>query len=88
MKLSNSQQKQVLEKLHDFFEEPCDCKTKSWVLNDRIFELREFNGGNLVLGGDSTLIPVITVSCRNCGHTFFFNAILLGIITKGDDRQK
>ena len=46
-----------------------------------IFELREFNRGSLLIGGkDSSLIPLITATCQNCGHIEFFNAIKLGLI--------
>jgi hypothetical protein len=54
------------------------CGTSKWDLNDRIFELREFHGGNLVVGGQ--LIPVVNVTCSNCGNTIFINAIKAGVV--------
>lgn len=83
MKITLEQQQKALEKLENFFKRPCGCSGNNWILNDKIFELREFNGGDLVIGGkSSSIFPVITVSCRDCGNTHFFNAVLLGIIEK------
>jgi len=83
MKLTEEQKRSVQEKLSYFISHSCEvCNGREWVLNDTIFETREFNGGNLVIGGQSGIFPLITVSCKNCGRSHFFNAILLGVITK------
>jgi hypothetical protein len=55
------------------------CGTNKWTVSDSIFELREYNQGDLVLGG-SPLIPVVPVTCNNCGNTVFVNAITAGLI--------
>jgi len=86
MQLSETQQKKALEKLTYFFSKSCDsCSGHDWLLNDKVFEMREFNMGTLVLGGQASVFPVITVSCKQCGNTYLFNAILLGLIEKKDD---
>lgn len=51
------------------------CGNTLWQINDTIFELPEFHGGNVVLGTGS-VFPVIPISCSNCGYSFFINAIL------------
>lgn len=57
------------------------CGSRSWNVTDKIFELREFNDGNIVLGGpNSALLPVIPVTCENCGNTIFINALASGLI--------
>lgn len=57
------------------------CGTGNWQVVDKYFELREFNDGNLVLGGpNSSIIPVIPVSCNNCGNTVFINALTTGLL--------
>lgn len=62
---------------------PCPmCGSNSWNVSDKIYELREFHGGNLVLG-NGPIFPVVPVSCNNCGNSVFINAILSGAI----DRQ-
>ena len=54
----------------------------AWQITDRIFELREFHGGNLVLGAHQRVLPVIPMSCGRCGYTRFLNAIHLGLWTE------
>lgn len=82
MRLTDDQKQSVLKKLGDFFKKKCECGSNEWILNDKIFELREFQGGNLIIGGQSSVFPVITVSCKQCGNTYFFNAVLLSVIEK------
>lgn len=86
MKLNDEQRKKAVEKLIVFLSTPCNaCQHREWILNDKIFELREFEGGNLVIGGKSSVFPVIPVTCKQCGNTLFFNAIQLGLIERSDE---
>lgn len=58
---------------------PCPvCGISAWSVQDSTYELREFNQGNMVLGGP--LIPVVPVICSNCGNTILVNAILAGVV--------
>ena len=60
------------------------CGGRAWNLSEKIFELREFNDGNFVLGGpNSSIMPVIPVTCDNCGNTIFINALSANLIKKG-----
>jgi hypothetical protein len=60
---------------------PCPiCTVGSWNVQDSSFELREFNEGNMVLGGP--VIPVVPVVCNNCGNTVLVNAIMAGLVEK------
>jgi hypothetical protein len=88
MKLTTEQQQSVIQKLQHFLDNSCSCNAHNWILNDKVFELREFQGGGLIIGGESSVFPVITVTCKDCGNTYFFNAILLGVIEKGDGQAK
>jgi hypothetical protein len=54
------------------------CGQGPWNVQNRTFQLTEFHQGNLVIGGP--LIPVIPVSCQNCGHTVLVNAIIAGAV--------
>lgn len=60
------------------------CEGRSWNVED-IFEIRQFEGGNLVIGGNSSLIPLVPITCDKCGYTFFLNAIKAGIIDQNGD---
>lgn len=57
------------------------CGNSGWNITDKCFELREFNDGNLILGGpNSSVLPVIPVTCKNCGNTVFVNALMTGLL--------
>lgn len=59
---------------------PCPmCGVGNWNVSDSIFELREFNQGNLVMGG-GPIFPVIPVTCDNCGNSVFINAIVSKLV--------
>ena len=86
MKLTKEQASLILTKLNNYNynngRRPCViCGNQKWVLNDTIFEMREFNGGDLIIGGQSAIMPVISLSCTECGHTLFLSAIKMGVIS-------
>lgn len=54
------------------------CGSGPWNVQNKTFQLMEFHQGNLVIGGQ--LIPVVPVSCGNCGHTILVNAIIAGVV--------
>jgi hypothetical protein len=62
------------------------CSKGPWEVQKKIFQLSEFHEGNLVVGG--LLIPVIPVTCTNCGHTVLVNALISGAITPETTIQK
>jgi hypothetical protein len=83
MRLTSEQKKLLTSKLNDIWKEPRKCSVcmeKQWNISDTIFELREFNSGSIVIGGDSRIYPVITLTCAHCGNTIFLNAISLGVV--------
>ena len=45
-------------------------------------------GGNFVVGGRVSVFPVLAVSCKSCGYTHYFNAILIGVVKKQEDGKK
>ncbi|GHU33065.1 hypothetical protein AGMMS50256_24300 [Betaproteobacteria bacterium] len=61
---------------------PCPmCGKGPWNVQDSTFQLTEFNEGNLVLGGP--VIPVIPITCGNCGYVALVNAIVSGVHKPG-----
>ncbi|WP_051198750.1 hypothetical protein [Bifidobacterium sp. AGR2158] len=53
------------------------CAHTSWSVG-QTFELREYEGGNLVVGLGSQVMPVTPVFCKNCGYMFLINSIIAG----------
>ena len=67
---------------------PCPmCGSNSWNVSDKVYELREFHGGNLVLGS-GPIFPVIPVSCNNCGNSVMVNALMSGAIERQNTELK
>ena len=54
------------------------CNTGNWNVSDKVYELREFHGGGLVIGG-TPIVPVVPVTCDNCGNTVLVNTIVAGL---------
>ena len=84
MKLSPEQIETIKEWLDDKRKNPSctSCGKNVWSVSDRTWELRPFFGGGLNVGG-GPLIPVCIITCSNCGHMVFFNALLIGIEVSG-----
>jgi hypothetical protein len=86
-------EKKDTEKLIGFLNEkwqsrPCPmCQVGKWGVQDKVFELREFHGGGLVIGG-TPIVPIIPVTCGNCGNTIFVNAITAGIVKPEKEDNK
>jgi len=64
----------------------CQCGVANWQVQDAVFELRQFSEGSLVVGGP--IIPVVPVTCANCGNTLLVNAIRAGIIDQPTEAEK
>lgn len=64
------------------------CGTGAWNVSDKVFELREFHDGNIVLGV-GPIIPIIPVTCDNCGNVVLINAIVAGAVApqKNEEAQ-
>ncbi len=58
------------------------CKTGNWSVSDKVYELREFHGGNMVIGSGA-IVPIVPVTCDNCGNTVLVNSILAGTTQAG-----
>ncbi|MCR4315269.1 MAG: hypothetical protein NUW37_02860 [Planctomycetes bacterium] len=59
---------------------PCTlCGASSWGVSDKVYELREFNEGDFKVG-NVPIMPLIPVTCDNCGNTILVNAILTGFV--------
>lgn len=89
-KLTTEQKQNLVKRLAFLNKISCQsCGSKDWIASENIFEMREFSGGNLVIGGKSAILPVIPVTCKQCGQTIFFNALAIGILSQGEkDEQK
>jgi hypothetical protein len=51
------------------------CGTANWQVAEGVFQLMQFAGGALIVGG-GPVVPVVPVTCGNCGNTVMVNAIV------------
>lgn len=82
MKMQKSDLDQVLDWITEHWsgdERQCPvCQHSNWNLGRTISELRSFHGGVFALVGP--VLPVVSITCMNCGLVLQFNAIQLGIV--------
>lgn len=62
------------------------CGNTNWNIETKVFELREFSSGDLALGGP--IIPLIPMTCTNCGNTALINAIHAGLVKNNNFNEK
>ena len=62
------------------------CGKGPWNVQSKVFQLTEFYQSSIVIGGP--VIPVIPVSCENCGHTVLVNAIISGAMAHGESEPE
>lgn len=85
MKLNAAQHSQLVAHLAGKWKAPVSCsvcKSNDWDVPIEVYELREFHGGNMVIGGGSSLIPVSPVTCKVCGNTVLINPLIAGVDLK------
>jgi hypothetical protein len=57
------------------------CGADHWSVA-QIFQMPEFESVPSVgirIGAPTMVFPVVPVTCRTCGYTLFFNAVMLGL---------
>lgn len=64
------------------------CNARTWSVQNGIAELREFSGGDLIVGGQQGIYPAYLVMCKNCGYMHLFNAIAAGLVEKSEPRAE
>ena len=42
-------------------------------------ELATYTGGRLVIGGTTSVFPLLVITCSQCGYVVLINAIVAGI---------
>ncbi len=60
------------------------CGNTNWSGQEYAMELRPFDEGRLASFGQ--VVPLLTITCKTCGNTLFFNAILAGLVEKPEEK--
>ena len=81
MRLTEEQQVEVMSKIgQHFLGRSCSvCHKNDWKVDAVLYEVREFTVINVGFASE-TLLPVVVVTCANCGNLLFFNAMRLGVV--------
>lgn len=61
------------------------CNASSWQVETHSYQLMEYREGQLVVGG--RVIPVIPLTCANCGNTILLNAIMCGAVNAQKEQK-
>ena len=63
------------------------CNSDAWLLMEKVWELKEFQGGASVISRGQPVLPVVALMCNVCGHTIFFNAIAVRALSRAASRE-
>ena len=77
--MSDIDTKKVLEHLNKVRSTSKVCKfcgANDWAVVGKVFELREFHNS----ASGSPIIPVIPVTCNQCGNLLLFNGIAAKLV--------
>lgn len=61
------------------------CGEKNWTLEPFIAPITLSNDFSIKLGGQ--MLPLVSITCTNCGNTHFFNLVTLGIADKITEKK-
>lgn len=81
MNLTPDQSKKFLATIQAKWRPPFQCTccgANNWSIAESVFQLTEFHGSGMRIGG--LLVPVVPVTCNNCGNTLVINALVAGAI--------
>jgi hypothetical protein len=86
MIMSAEQQEFLKQRLAEMGTKCNSCNNPHLIVLDRIFESREFDGGNLNVGSGKSVIPSVILVCSECGDMIFKNAVLIGVLDNSEKR--
>jgi hypothetical protein len=80
MQLNEVGKARFQQHLQNVLRQPCSvCGGGNWQLEDPLFELREFAGGDVPIQGN--VKPLLAVTCKTCGNVLLMSPITTGIIS-------
>lgn len=65
------------------------CGQSSLIVDHKVYEVREFNNGSLIsTAKDISIIPIVPITCKECGYTMFINAILTKTVSRPNNNEQ
>lgn len=88
MKVPEEFKKDVAEKIGTAIGPSHECpmckKADELLISEDIFHLSEFHGVGKQ-NSPGKIMPLVILSCNNCGYVMNFNAITLGVVDAEED---
>ena len=81
MKIPDDKKEMLIKEIngYGFGTKICQvCGKSNWSIDEHIFQLSEFHEGKILAPG--VVIPLVSISCGNCGNTITMSAIKLGVV--------
>lgn len=88
MKLNDEQKKALGKKLSRLNSKCYSCGQTGFTVLDKLFEMREFNEGSLVIGGENSTIPAVVMVCNTCGEIRLLSALALRVLDNTEKQVK
>lgn len=75
--------KKMIEYIRGKWKDPvCPlCSGLTWSVAETVYELRQYNSGGIALV-KIPIVPIIPVTCLNCGYTILLNSIVSGLTNR------
>lgn len=83
--INTTMQKRITDYINDAWKEiKCPlCLKIQWTVPNTFYELRQYYRGNIQrITGRTAIIPIVPVTCANCGYTMLINSIVSGLTSK------
>jgi hypothetical protein len=58
---------------------------REWIVADHLVHIFRYTPRGFVIGGPT--YPHAAVICRGCGYTLFFNAVMIGLVPAGSEKE-
>jgi len=81
MPLSSEQERKIKQELSSYIQfTNCNfCNGNQWTLNNELVGLPVFDTEHKMTV-EGSLMPMVVLTCNNCGHAHYFSAMKLGIL--------
>lgn len=56
------------------------CHNNNWTIGEDLVEIRPFQGADFIGFVGGSVLPLFAVTCKICGHTLLFNAIVADLL--------
>ena len=83
MQLNDDQQRLLIEHLTSISPNGIKCPicgNDTWTASPTVFQLREFENGNLTLRAGSPIVPLVALTCDKCSFVHLLNASTIKLL--------